>query len=76
MAAAAPSTSHAVTFRRARGPGEISGTQQSGYTCFQNGDPVRDADILLEAREAAFSILEKGNLPQLLPVRPDGGQAT
>ena len=59
-----------------RGPGEISGTQQSGYTCFQNGDPVRDADILLEAREAAFSILEKGNLPQLLPVRPDGGQAT
>lgn len=42
---------------RLRGPGDVSGIQQSGYVSFTLADPVRDYDILLEAREAAFSLL-------------------
>jgi ATP-dependent DNA helicase RecG len=44
---------------RIRGPGDIAGIQQSGYVAFDIADPVRDAEILAEARVAAFSLLEK-----------------
>lgn len=47
-----------------RGPGEIAGTLQSGYTGFKNGDPVRDQPILAEARAAAFALLAKEQPPQ------------
>lgn len=40
-----------------RGPGDIVGIQQSGYVSFALADPIRDADILADAREAAFSFL-------------------
>lgn len=36
-----------------RGPGEFFGTRQSGRGLFQAGDPVRDRDLLLRAREIA-----------------------
>jgi ATP-dependent DNA helicase RecG len=38
-----------------RGPGEFFGTRQSGRGLFQAGDPVRDRDLLLRARELADS---------------------
>ena len=42
-----------------RGPGEIGGTEQSGYCGFRIGDPIRDAEILEKARTAAFEVLEQ-----------------
>ncbi len=40
-----------------RGPGDIAGIKQSGYLAFNLADPVRDRDILEEARDSAFSYL-------------------
>ena len=37
-----------------RGPGEIMGTAQSGELTFKIADPVRDKDIMMEARKDAF----------------------
>lgn len=42
-----------------RGPGEMTGIRQSGYAGFTLADPVRDYDILVKARKAAFDYLEK-----------------
>ena len=36
-----------------RGPGEFFGTRQSGRGLFQAGDPVRDRDLLIRARDIA-----------------------
>ena len=36
-----------------RGPGEFFGTRQSGRGLFQAGDPVRDRDLLIRARDTA-----------------------
>jgi ATP-dependent DNA helicase RecG len=36
-----------------RGPGEFFGTRQSGRGLFQLGDPVRDRDLLIRARDLA-----------------------
>jgi ATP-dependent DNA helicase RecG len=44
---------------RLRGPGEIAGTEQSGYLTLGLADPVRDAAELARAREDAFAILER-----------------
>jgi ATP-dependent DNA helicase RecG len=41
-----------------RGPGQIAGIEQSGYLSLGLADPVRDAEILAQARDAAFAILE------------------
>ncbi|MDR1585848.1 MAG: ATP-dependent DNA helicase RecG [Treponema sp.] len=41
-----------------RGPGQIAGTEQSGYIRLGISDPVRDFDALVRARADAFSILE------------------
>jgi ATP-dependent DNA helicase RecG len=43
---------------RIRGPGEIAGTEQSGYLRLSIADPIRDALVLEEARAEAFAILE------------------
>jgi len=42
-----------------RGPGDVAGIQQSGYVSFTLADPIRDYDIMLEARKAAFDLLLK-----------------
>ena len=36
-----------------RGPGEFFGTRQSGRGLFQAGDPVRDRELLIRARDIA-----------------------
>jgi ATP-dependent DNA helicase RecG len=41
-----------------RGPGQIAGTEQSGYLRLGIADPVRDAAELSRAREDAFAVLE------------------
>lgn len=46
-----------------RGPGEILGTQQSGFLEFKKADPVKDIDLLLMAKEAAFELIK--NSPNL-----------
>lgn len=46
-----------------RGPGEFMGTRQSGLAGFKMAHLVRDFQILLQAREAAFEVLKKD--PQL-----------
>jgi ATP-dependent DNA helicase RecG len=41
-----------------RGPGQIAGTEQSGYLSLGIANPILDIDALTKAREDAFSILE------------------
>ena len=40
-----------------RGPGDIGGTEQSGYCGFVLADPIRDFALLEQARAAAFEML-------------------
>jgi ATP-dependent DNA helicase RecG len=47
-----------------RGPGQIAGTEQSGYLLLGIANPIRDIDELERARADAFDILE--NDPDLL----------
>ena len=42
-----------------RGPGQLTGIEQSGYLKLGIADPIRDSEELLVAREDAFMILEK-----------------
>jgi ATP-dependent DNA helicase RecG len=42
-----------------RGGGQVAGTEQSGFARMGIADPVRDIEILKDAREDAFAILEK-----------------
>jgi ATP-dependent DNA helicase RecG len=54
-----------------RGPGNIEGTQQSGLVNLRIADLVRDAHILLSARQIAENILEedpKLGLPKNAPL--------
>ena len=41
-----------------RGPGEFLGTRQSGFYQFRTANLMKDADILSEARQEAFSLVE------------------
>lgn len=41
-----------------RGPGEITGTAQSGELTFKIADPIRDEKIMMEARKDAFEALK------------------
>lgn len=45
-----------------RGPGDIEGTRQSGMMEFKLADVVRDADMLMQAREAAIRLVEQDPL--------------
>jgi ATP-dependent DNA helicase RecG len=47
-----------------RGPGQIAGTEQSGYLVLGIANPIRDIEELQRAREDAFAILESD--PDLL----------
>lgn len=42
-----------------RGPGHITGVEQSGYFVLGLADPIRDADRLEQARNDAFTMLER-----------------
>jgi ATP-dependent DNA helicase RecG len=42
-----------------RGPGHITGTEQSGYLPLGIADPIRDASVLEQARIDAFAMLEQ-----------------
>ncbi|HSI78954.1 MAG TPA: ATP-dependent DNA helicase RecG [Lunatimonas sp.] len=44
---------------RLRGPGDLTGTQQSGITDLKLADLSQDAGILIQARDAARDLLEK-----------------
>ena len=44
---------------RLRGPGEFSGTAQSGYLTFALADITRDREVLLQARTDAFNLLRQ-----------------
>jgi ATP-dependent DNA helicase RecG len=41
-----------------RGPGQIAGLEQSGYLNLGIANPIRDIDVLAQARTDAFFILE------------------
>lgn len=45
-----------------RGPGEVTGIQQSGYLTLGLADPVRDKELLELARKDAFQYLESKTL--------------
>ena len=44
---------------RIRGPGEWFGLRQWGLPEFRAADLIRDADLLQQARRAAFSLIEE-----------------
>ncbi|MBQ5434238.1 MAG: ATP-dependent DNA helicase RecG, partial [Treponema sp.] len=46
---------------RLRGPGEVSGTAQSGYLTLGIADLARDKDILMQARYDAFEMLRRSS---------------
>lgn len=57
-----------------RGPGEFLGTRQSGLPFFTVGDLLRDADLLAEARQAAFELIERDpelSAPEHGPLRAE-----
>ncbi|MDR1418917.1 MAG: ATP-dependent DNA helicase RecG [Treponema sp.] len=63
---------------RLRGPGQIAGTEQSGYLSLGLADPVRDAAELAKAREDAFAVLERDpalSKPESAPVAEVLGRA-
>lgn len=41
-----------------RGPGDMAGIRQSGFLQFSIADPVRDLDVLLDAREKARELID------------------
>jgi ATP-dependent DNA helicase RecG len=43
-----------------RGPGDVLGIRQHGEMPLRAANVIRDRDILVEAREAAFSLVESG----------------
>ena len=57
-----------------RGPGDVMGTEQSGYLGFKFASPIQDVEILQKAREAAINFIsdeikmsmKKDNSPTLI----------
>ena len=57
-----------------RGPGDVMGTEQSGYLGFKFASPLKDAEVLQKAREAAINFIsdeikmsmKKDNSPTLI----------
>ncbi|HET6323441.1 MAG TPA: ATP-dependent DNA helicase RecG [Planctomycetaceae bacterium] len=54
-----------------RGPGDVLGTRQHGELPLRVADLARDADILKEARTAAFELVRSGEFdqPELVPLK-------
>ncbi len=54
-----------------RGPGDVLGTRQHGDLPLKVADLIRDRDVLLEARKAAFHLVETGEFdsPQFAPLK-------
>jgi ATP-dependent DNA helicase RecG len=54
-----------------RGPGDVLGTRQHGDLPLKVADLVRDQKILLEARDAAFALVESGTFdrPEFAPLK-------
>ena len=54
-----------------RGPGDVLGTRQSGSLPLRVADLIRDRELLLEARTAAFNLVETGEFddPSYGPLR-------
>lgn len=44
-----------------RGPGNVMGVEQSGYLGFRFADPIKDYDVMLEAREEAILYMKEQN---------------
>ncbi len=42
-----------------RGPGDLLGTQQSGFLEFKKADPIKQIDLLLLAREEALALIKE-----------------
>ena len=40
-----------------RGPGDVMGTEQSGYLGFKFANPTQDTEVLQKAREAAINFI-------------------
>ncbi len=54
------------------GPGELLGRRQSGFLRFRVADPVRDRELLDDARQEAFALVERDPklaAPELAPLR-------
>lgn len=56
-----------------RGPGDVLGTKQHGDLPLKVANIVRDRDLLIEARDAAFQLVDSGEIdqPEFLPVKVD-----
>jgi len=54
-----------------RGPGDVLGTRQSGQLPFRVADLSRDRDILEEARDLAFGLVDSGEFdgPEFTPLK-------
>lgn len=54
-----------------RGPGNVLGSEQSGSMPLRVADLVRDKDVLIEARDAAFGLVNAGTIdePEFVPVK-------
>ena len=54
-----------------RGPGDILGARQHGASALRIADLVRDAELLREARKAAFDLVESGEVdnPEYVPLK-------
>lgn len=54
-----------------RGPGDVLGTRQHGDLPLRVANIVRDRDLLLEARETAFRLVESGDFdePEFAPLK-------
>lgn len=54
-----------------RGPGDVLGTRQHGELPLRVANPVRDAEILEEARAAALALVESGEFdgPEFVPLK-------
>lgn len=50
---------------RMRGPGDLLGTKQSGLPPLLIADPLRDLDVLIEARELARELIEEDPLLEM-----------
>ncbi|MCL2210339.1 MAG: ATP-dependent DNA helicase RecG [Treponema sp.] len=51
---------------RMRGPGQITGTEQSGYFVLGIADPIRDIEILERAKNDVFALIENEELEKYL----------